>query len=160
MLDVTFTPDQTWCLRQIKAGEFRAEESTPVSFQLISWPQTSQRKTIMEGLKHETSDSSSDLVKICVGLKVSRYPVFWKRGTTSFSQILNSDGGWLRVEQRLWKAVWCQGRGDVGCWYGPIKPAVQRIQVICQLMVLSGVGGLSAVVSVSLLVYSTLKYGR
>lgn len=31
--------------------------------------------------------------------------------------------------------------GDVGCWCGPDEPAVQRIQVICQLMVLSGVGG-------------------
>lgn len=57
---LTFVTDGSW---YSKLGEFRAEESTPIS-RRISWPQTSHRKTIMEGLKNEeTSDSSSDLLK-------------------------------------------------------------------------------------------------
>ncbi len=103
---------------------------------------------MVECLKHEgTSHSSSDLLKICVKMGASRSAqVFRQAGDTP-----SGPGAFLRLffwrpgtRHLLLSVVQLWGRGGRWCcrcewWF--FKPAIELIQIVCQLLILHSAGG-------------------
>ncbi len=101
---------------------------------------------MVERLKHEgTSHSSSDLLKICVKMGASwSAQVFRQAG-----DILSGPGAFLffffeDLAHVIFSYLQCRCGGEGGCrrceWCF-FKPAVELIQIVCQLLILHSAGG-------------------